>query len=365
MGVLKDKERGTYTVRIRYKDINGDERVHKKRGFRLQREAKEYEAEYLRKLGSTTNMTFASFVEIYMADVWPTLKRSTQLNRENVIQTKFLPTFGRMKLQDIKPRDIIKWQNMLIMKRDENGNGYSPVYLRKIRSNLNAIFNHAERYYDLKDNPAKKVRAMGKQKGTKVAFWEMKEYQRFRECAKEKPEAFYAFETLFWTGMRIGELLALTKKDIDLEKMTINVDKTYKVEDGEENITEPKTELSVRVIDLPEILRDELEDFLAMFYALPDDARPFNKSEGFYQKQFKSISKKAGVKEIKIHALRHSHISYLLASGFTPVEVGDRTGQDAKTITENYAHAMPSKKSEMVNKLQSELGQIKEAEISE
>ena len=49
---------------------------------------------------------------------------------------------------------------------DENGRGYSPVYLKKIRSNLNAIFNHAERFYDLKDNPIKKVKCMGKEKAS-------------------------------------------------------------------------------------------------------------------------------------------------------------------------------------------------------
>lgn len=166
MGVEKDKDRGTYTVRVRYKDFNGENRVHKKRGFKLKREAKEYETEFLRKLGSTTNMDFASFVEIYKRDVWPMIKRSTQKNRECVIETKILPFFSGVKVQDIKPRHIIQWQNELLAMHDENGRGYSLVYLKKIRSNLNAIFNHAERFYDLKDNPIKKVKCMGKEKAS-------------------------------------------------------------------------------------------------------------------------------------------------------------------------------------------------------
>ena len=104
MGVEKDNERGTYTVRVRYKDFNGENKVHKKRGFKLKREAKEYETEFLRKLGSTTNMDFTSFVDIYKRDVWPMIKHSTQKNRECVIETKILPFFGGVKVQDIKPR---------------------------------------------------------------------------------------------------------------------------------------------------------------------------------------------------------------------------------------------------------------------
>ena len=205
MGVEKDKERGTYTVRVRYKDFNGENRVHKKRGFKLKREAKEYETEFLRKLGSTTNMDFASFVDIYKRDVWPMIKRSTQKNRECVIETKILPFFSGVKVQDIKPRHIIQWQNELLARRDEDGKGYSPVYLKKIRSNLNAIFNHAERFYDLKDNPIKKVKCMGKEKGKEIEFWTLEEYMAFREVMKEKPEAFYAFEVLYWTGIRLGD----------------------------------------------------------------------------------------------------------------------------------------------------------------
>lgn len=362
MGVEKDKERGTYTVRIRYKDFDGTPKVHKKRGFKLQREAKAYETEFMRKLSSTTNMTFASFVEVYKEDVWPSLKVSTQKNRETVIRTKILPFFGDIKLRDIKPRHIIKWQNDLISRVDEEGKGYSPVYLKKIRSNLNSIFNHAERYYDLKDSPIKTVKSMGKEQGKEIEFWTVEEYMQFREVMKAKPEAFYAYETLYWTGIRLGEMMALTKADIDLDKKVLRITKTYQVIDGKEYVTSPKTDKSNRTVDLPDDLCTELEDFLAMFYGLDDDARPFNKSKTYYEKTFKSGIKKAGVKEIKIHALRHSHISYLISQGFTSVEIGNRTGQDSMKIVMMYAHMMPSKRNEMVDKLQMELKQMNEME---
>mgnify|MGYP001623356786 FL=1 len=100
-----------------------------------------------------------------------------------------------------------------------------------------------------------------------------------------------------------------------------------------------------------------------MFYGLDEDARPFNKSKSYYENSFKSGLKKAEVKDIKIHALRHSHISYLLAKGFTAVEIGTRTGQESIKIVLDYVHVMPEKKVEVVDRLQAEMSLMNEKEM--
>lgn len=359
MGYVKEKN-GTFSARIRYKDYKGESRVHKKRGFKSEKEVNVYEAEFLKKLNGTTGMTFASFVDVYKEDVYPSLKKSTQKNKDCVIGTKILPFFGEKMLRDITKMDIVKWQNELLGYTDEEGNHYSPVYLKKIRTTFNAIFNHAENYYGLKDNPVKGVKSMGKDKTKEKDFWTEEEYMCFREAAKEFPEAFYAFETLYWTGMRLGELMGLTKGDIDLISRQIRVSKTFSVIDGEENITSPKTEKSNRSIDIPEVLCDELEDFFATFYKLDSSDRPFHRSKGYYERSFKKITKSAELREIRIHDLRHSHISYLINKGFTAVEIGNRTGQESVKIVYDYAHMYPSKKAEMVSKLQSSMKSMSE-----
>ena len=101
--------------------------------------------------------------------------------------------------------------------RDSDGKGYSPTYLKTISAQMSAIFNHASRYYDLKNNPCKKVGNMGKKKGKEMLFWTRDEFFQFIDTMKSKPLSYYAFELLFWTGIREGELLALTKEDIDAE----------------------------------------------------------------------------------------------------------------------------------------------------
>ena len=91
---------------------------------------------------------------------------------------------------------------------------------------LNAIFNHAERYYDLTGNPCRKVTKMGSKKGGEMNFWTKQEYLRFSEAIMDKPLSFYAFEVLYWTGIRCGELLAHTPSDFIFETSELSITKS-------------------------------------------------------------------------------------------------------------------------------------------
>lgn len=86
---------------------------------------------------------------------------------------------------------------------------------------------HAMQYYNLQDNPCRKAGAIGKSKGEPKDFWMQEEFNAFLETVSDKPETRMAFLLLYWTGMRIGELLALTYNDINLEEKTISINKSY------------------------------------------------------------------------------------------------------------------------------------------
>ena len=218
MSVSRDTSKGTWTVYAKYTDWQGKVKVLHKRGFKTKREAVEYEREYLLKKSKDVTMGFAQFVECYLEDLKPRLKYNTYLSKEHIIRTKILPYFDDKALADICTSDIMQWQNEILQMRDDDGKGYSPTYLKTISSQMSAIFNHATRYYDLKDNPCQKVGNMGKKKAKEMLFWTRDEFFQFIETMKSKPMSYYAFELLFWTGIREGELLALTREDVDLEK---------------------------------------------------------------------------------------------------------------------------------------------------
>ena len=116
-----------------------------------------------------------------------------------------------------------------------NGKGYSPTYLKTVNCQLTAIFNYAIRYYNLQDNPCRKAGAIGKSKGEPKDFWMQEEFNAFLETVSDKPETRMAFLLLYWTGMRIGELLALTYDDINLEEKTISITKSYQRLKGKRN----------------------------------------------------------------------------------------------------------------------------------
>ena len=210
MSVYKDTKSNTWKVYYRFTDWQGKTHQSTKRGFSTKREALAWEREQLHKVEADLDMTFESFIDTYTADMKNRLKENTWHTKEHIIRTKLLPYFGKLKMCNITAQQIITWQNEMLDHKDENGKKYTPVYLRSVNSQLSAIFNHAVRYYNLRENPCKKAGSMGKKKNREMLFWTKEEYLKFAEVMMDKPLSFYAFEMLYWCGIREGELLALS-----------------------------------------------------------------------------------------------------------------------------------------------------------
>ena len=351
MAVYKEEKTNTWRVIYRYTDWTGERKQSQRRGFKTKREALAWEREQLNKSTADLDMTFRSFVELYTADMQTRLKENTWATKDHIIRTKLLPYFGKLKMCNITAQQIITWQNEMLGHKDKNGKKYSPVYLRSVNSQLSAIFNHAVRYYNLRENPCKKAGNMGKKKNREMLFWTKEEYLKFAEIMMDKPLSFYAFEMLYWCGIREGELLALTPTDFDFEAGTVSINKSYQRLKGEDVITTPKTKKSNRVIKMPKFLCGEMEDYLKMFYSAGADERIFPVSKHYLHHEMDRGAKAAGVKRIRIHDLRHSHISLLIDMGFTALAIADRVGHESIDITYRYAHLFPTRQTEMADKL--------------
>ena len=222
---------------------------------------------------------------------------------------------------------------------------------------MSAIFNHAVRYYNLKENPCQKAGSMGKKKNREMLFWTKDEYLKFADVMMDKPLSYYAFEMLYWTGIREGELLALTSADFDFEKRTVTINKSFQHLNGRDIITSPKTEKSNRTIQLPKFLCDEMQDYLKMLYDVGLEDRVFPITKSYLHREMDRGAKEAGVKRIRIHDIRHSHVSLLIDMGFSATAIADRVGHESIDITYNYAHLFPSKQAEMADKLDMERGE--------
>ena len=356
MAVYKEEKTNTWRVIYRYTDWTGERKQSQRRGFKTKREALAWEREQLNKSTADLDMTFASFVEQYTADMKTRIKENTWATKDHIIRTKLLPYFGKLKMCNITAQQIITWQNEMLDHKDENDKKYSPVYLRSVNSQLSAIFNHAVRYYNLRENPCKKAGSMGKKKNREMLFWTKEEYLKFAEVMMDKPLSFYAFEMLYWCGIREGELLALTPADFDFEKCTVSITKSYQRLNGQDLITTPKTEKSNRIIKMPQFLADEMQDYLKQLYGIEPNDRMFTVTKSYLHREMDRGAKEAGVKRIRIHDIRHSAVSLLIDMGFSATAIADRVGHESIDITYNYAHLFPSKQTEMAEKLNMERG---------
>ena len=351
MAAFKNKENGTWYVQFRYTDWKGERQQKLKRGFATKKEAQAWEREFLMEKQADINMSFESFVGLYEKDIKPKIKLNTWITKESIIKQKILPYFQKRKLSEITAKDIIDWQNEIRELTDCHGRPLSKTYLKTVHNQLSAIFNHAIRYYGLQINPAQKAGNMGVEEKKEMLFWTKDEYTKFSEAMRHKPISYYAFEMLYWCGIREGELLALTPADFNFDRGTVSINKSYQRINKQDVITTPKTPKSIRVIQMPKFLCDEMQDYFKMFYSLDSDSRIFPISKNYLHREMARGSKATGVKRIRIHDLRHSHVSLLIDMGFTALAIADRVGHESIDITFRYAHLFPTRQIEMADKL--------------
>lgn len=245
-----------------------------------------------------------------MEDMGKRLKETTIENKEHIWRCKIEPYFGDLPINEITPSRIRRWQSEMIEK------GFKPTYLKSINSQLSAVMNYAVRFYDLRSNPCMKAGSMGKGRADERPYWTLEEFNKFSDAISNKYEAWMGFQILFWTGIRVGELLALKVEDIDLEAGLIRIDESYTRLKSKDIISSPKTENSIRTIVIHEELTEELREYMAHLYRPRPASRLFpEKTKRFFEHEMERGIELAGVKKITVHCLRHSHAS-MLGKGF-------------------------------------------------
>ena len=342
MPVYKSNDNGTWYVKTYYTDYRGHKKQKMKRGFKLQREAKEWERVFLEQFAKNPDITFESLYLKYKAYIKPRIKESTYRNQFSALDKHVLPFFKDRIVSDIVAADVAAWQNEMLCK------GLSDTYLHNLNAGLSTIFNYAVDYVGLPKNPCKKL--IGSSKTRKVNFWTPEEYKRFSDVCKDDIECFTIFETLYYTGMRKGELLALTLNDIDFKNNKITINKTY-YQAGDKSTT-PKTPSSNRVIDIPDFLTNELKEYVSHLYKPNPESRLFNRGEKYLRLSLNRNAAKAAIKQIRVHDIRHSHASLLIDIGANPVLIAERLGHESPDITlKTYSHMFPTRQTDIVQKI--------------
>lgn len=334
----------TWSVRFRY--VNEEHKEIQKRlsGFSTKKEANE---EYLKFMATskqfvklnkqTHDLTFKELYNEYELFQKTRVKESTLYSFCSKSKLHICPYFNDFKVKDITPKDILIWQNRI--------DKYSYKYKTTLRQNLTAILKYAERYYNItsKINLVDNFRKPIKKKEMQV--WTPAEFNDFIEkVSNEQYKVF--FYALYLTGARRGELMATTWKDWNLQKSTLNIDKTFTSKNlGTKKggiSSSPKNEFSIREISIPQNLNDIIKDFKKTNFTEPN-GKVFDIKETTLDRIKRNACQASGIKEIRIHDFRHSHASLLISEGISIVAVAKRLGHGNIEQTLNtYSHLMPN-----------------------
>lgn len=149
---------------------------------------------------------------------------------------------------------------------------------------------------------------MGKGKAKEMSIWTRDEYLKFADSMMDKEISYHAFELLYWCGMRMGEMLALTPNDFDFEKQTVSISKTYQRLQGKDVITDPKSVKSNRVIQMPTFLNEEMQNYITHIYHIKKDNRIFPVTKSYIEHEMIRGTREQGLRKIRVHDLRHPYV---------------------------------------------------------
>lgn len=359
--VIKDTKGNSWYYRCYYTNMYGNRKQRESKLYCTKSQAQEEERIFLNSLMTETIVTKIKFCDVFYE--WLNIKKNqikptTYYCIKKKAEKYILNYFCNYNIKDITINTIQKWSNSLFQNNTVEYNNVIVTYLKE-------IICYCRDTYDI-DN--KIIGSIQKRKSTRVIelnalpnFWEPEEFNAFLNVVDD---LYYKllFHFLFFTGLRIGELTALTWEDINFETNKLRVNKTFsnKCEGSHYIITSPKTKNSNRIIDLD----DETIKLLKMHFNEEKKIYNFNNklfifgnvkhlSLTTFANHLKHYIELAGVKRITPHGFRHSHASLLINLGCDSREVADRLGDTIQIVEKTYFHLFSKKKKhsiELLNK---------------
>ena len=355
MPAYEDKN-GTWYAAFYARESNGHNKHIVKRGFTRKKDALAYEHHFKSRQIDDKTIPFDALVNNFIDYHKCRVSQSTHNTTKFLISKFIVPYFRNMKLADISAKTIISWQNDL-----QKCNQYSSTYLYSINGKLKLIFDYAKRTQGMVTNPVVDAGTIGKARANHNDFWTIDEFSLFLEALTDKSlqkkyqirrmiddkHLVLAFKILFFGGLRIGELINLKVQDVynDDNLITLRVQKS-------------KTDASVRWIDLPMHLSDDIQDYIA---SIPND---YPTSAVFLpmitrdniRRALNSGAKLAGLNHLRIHDLRHSHASLLYKLQVPAKEASIRLGHaSVSTTLDIYTHISRKRNNNIGNKIDLEI----------
>lgn len=321
---------------------------------KLQKEVREHHQKALNDLRQgilpkDDTITIAQFMANYTETVGKhTLRPRTQEISESFLRVHILPSLGNIKLKDLRADHLQSFYSQKI------NSGLSKRTVQMMHVLLRTALKQAVKWDLVVRNVTDLVEAPRPVKSA-PKFFTKEQLNKFLETVKGH-KWYLIYLLLIYGGFREGEVLGIHYEDCDMVNRAINVRHSVITLKTGLAITEPKTKTSRRAVTLPKVAYDELKKHLDQLES--NQGLIFTTSVGTpisprnFIRHFKQALKDAGLPDIRVHDLRHSHASLLLASGVNPKMVQERLGHASITLTlSTYSHTIPSMQDEVARRL--------------
>ncbi|MGL4623442.1 MAG: site-specific integrase [Culicoidibacterales bacterium] len=376
MAIYKDEKRNSWYFAVNYDDFGGNRRQKRQRGFRTKREATQAQHEFLRELKNgvvlQNDATISEIIDIYLKDKQRIVKGSTYKSLFGILNGRVRYCLGNVKISELKNTHILYLHEF--MYNPPAGSKFKKISFstsREIHSVFIAMLKYAEKHYEAPPVAHKftppKARDISAVDTGKLKYYTLEQFETLVAAMYANGDKFVAdiVSILYYTGMRIGELLAITYKhvDFDAKKILVRQNVITVMHNGDyvEIISTPKTLTSVRDISLPDRALSILKEYFE------EDSEKENFDESWFifslakfehfsyslmRHRYNAAFARTGMPRIKMHDFRHSHASLLINAGADALLLKERLGHASVTTTlDTYAHFFPEKEDEILAKL--------------
>ena len=361
MPAYKDSKTGKWYCQFYYEDWKGQRKHKVKRGFERKKDALKYETDFKART-QTDVVTIERLVAGYKAHLESqeelgVIKKSSRINYCFIIDTYISPYFAGVNMEKVKTAHVNKFISELKRK---DGKSLSASMKSAVKVRLKLMYQFAMNNYGLTENPVANTETIkaAKKKPTDVArskFMSREDYDMLYDAVKDKYKL--ALNIMYWTGLRIGETLALTPADI--KPYSITVSKTYISIRNEKFLDTPKSGSSIRTVEIPKFLYNEIAEYIEKMY--DKDARLFNYPPVSLQHTIRTMCERLGIERVTPHVLRHSYASNLFNITKDPTVVSKQIGHSNPKITmQVYSHMLPGENRRAVDAMELLLADKKE-----
>ena len=354
MSVTKDKRTNLWKFRTYITDSLGNRKQHQRSGFKTKKEALKAEQDFIKEHTNSCDMTFGELWNIYEKHIKLKLKYNSYRTIKNRIETHALQYFKDYKLSKIDSRIYTNWQAEL------EDAGYSYKYKSSLHGAIRTMLNYGIKFYGLKNNIASSVGNFSKRNEIpkEHTIWTHEEFKKFINAVDNDMYKLF-FETLFYTGLRLGECLALNWNDLKGNYIIVNKTLTRNIKNGKKTVNSPKTATSYRKVKISNYLLNRLKEYKEKCHKYVEfengwyifgNINPLSTTT--VERKKNKYCKLAQVKQIKIHDFRHSHASQLLSSGVPITAISQRLGHSDIEMTLNtYSHMLQTDEDKVIDVL--------------